>query len=98
MKAVNRRLYKRLRAKRAGLLSLRSDQEYLTALERQFPGIDREDWENYLEVVRKAVYSREEISPGQARECYALLRRTGMKEVCISHKHLPHKKRSKVAR
>lgn len=98
VKAVNRRLYKRLRAKRAGLLSLRSDQEYLTALERQFPGIDREDWENYLEVVRKAVYSREEISPGQARECYALLRRTGMKEVCISHKHLPHKKRSKVAR
>ena len=98
MKAVNRRLYKRLRAKRAGLLSLRSDQEYLTALERQFPGIDREDWENYLEVVRKAVYSREEISPGQARECYALLRRTGMKEVCISHKPLPHKKHSKVAR
>ena len=27
VKAVNRRLYKRLRAKRAGLLSLRSDQE-----------------------------------------------------------------------
>ncbi len=98
VRAVNRRLYKRLKAKRAGLLTLRSDQEYLTALERQFPGISREDWENYLEVVRKAVYSREEISPGQARECYALLRRTGMKEVCLSHGHLSHKKRSKVTR
>lgn len=98
VRAVNRRLYKRLKAKRAGMLTLRSDQEYLTALERQFPGISREDWENYLEVVRKAVYSREEISPGQARECYALLRRTGMKEVCLPHGHLSHKKRSKVTR
>ena len=86
VKVINRRLYKRLRQRRAGLLALGSDQEYLNALRQQFPRIGQEDWDRYLEVVRKAVYSREEISPEQARECYALLRRTGAKERRFSHK------------
>lgn len=69
---INRMLYRRLWRKRAGMLSLKSDEEYLEALKRRYPG---EDWDGYLEVVRKAVYSREEISAEAAGVCYAMLKR-----------------------
>lgn len=74
VRVLNRRLYKRLRRKRAGILILGSDEEYLAALKRQYP---QEDWESYLAVVRKAVYSQEEISAEEAKACYARLRRMG---------------------
>lgn len=86
VKVINRRLYKRLRRKRAGILILGSDQAYLAMLKQQYPGIAKEEWESYLDVVRKAVYSQEEICPEQARGCYALLKRTGAKEGRFSHK------------
>lgn len=73
---INRMLYRRLWRQRAGMLSIRSDQEYLAALKRGYPG---EDWDSYLEVVRRAVYSREEISLEAARSCYDILKR-----VCAS--------------
>lgn len=69
---INRMLYRRLWRERAGMLSLKSDEEYLEALKRRYPG---EDWDGYLEVVRKAVYSREEISAEAAGVCYAMLKR-----------------------
>lgn len=74
LKVLNRRLYKRLRRSRGGILTLRSDEEYLAALKRSYP---REDWESYLAVVRKAVYSQEEIGVEEAKKCYMLLRRVG---------------------
>lgn len=80
IKVLNRRLYKRLKRRRAGILTLRSDREYLEALCRQYPRIPREEWENYMEVVQKAVYSQEEIGPEQARGCYNLLRRAEARE------------------
>ncbi len=89
VKVLNGRLYKRLKRRRAGILVLGSDREYLVALCRQYPRISREDWEDYLEVVQKAVYSHEEISPKQARSCYDLLRRTGAyggRLICDAHK------------
>lgn len=73
VRVINRKMYRRLVRKRAGILALRSDEEYLAALKRQYPG---EDWESYLAVVRKAVYSREEIGAEEARVCYGLLRHT----------------------
>lgn len=94
VKVINRKMYKRLRRKRAGFLTLGSDQEYLAALQQQYFGITQKDWENYLEVVRKAVYSQEEISPEQARSCYVLLRRTQIKEGRSPHNS--HKKRQSV--
>ena len=80
IKVLNRRLYKRLKRRRAGILTLRSDREYLEALCRQYPRIPREEWEDYMEVVQKAVYSQEEIGPEQARGCYNLLRRAEARE------------------
>ena len=82
VRTINRRLYRRLWRKHAGMLVLNSDEEYLAALKRQYP---EEDWESYLEVVRKAVYSLEEISAEAAGDCYAILKR-----VCV------HKKSEKV--
>lgn len=73
VRIINRKLYGRLWRRRAGFLTLRSDEEYLAALKRQYP---REDWESYLAVVRRAVYSREEIDVREAMGCYELLRRT----------------------
>lgn len=71
---INRSLYKRLRRKKAGILRPGTDEEYLAALQRQYP---QEDWESYMTVVRKAVYSQENIGVEEAKACYALLRRTG---------------------
>ncbi len=72
VRTINRMLYRRLRRKRAGILSVRSDEEYLAALKSKYPG---EEWDSYLEVVRRAVYSREEISMESAGACYAILKR-----------------------
>lgn len=74
VRILNRRLYKRLRRKKAGILRPGTDEEYLAALKHQYP---QEDWESYMTVVRKAVYSQENIGVEEARACYALLRRTG---------------------
>lgn len=76
VKLINRRLYRQLWRKRAGMLSLRSDEEYLAALKQQYPQIADEEWETYLTVVRKAVYSREDILPREAVSCLTLFMHT----------------------
>lgn len=76
VKLINRRLYRQLWRKRAGILALHSDEEYLAALKQQYSQISGEEWELYLKVVRKAVYSREDILPQEAGRCLTLLKRT----------------------
>lgn len=76
VKLINRRLYRQLWRKRAGMLALRSDEEYLAALKQQYPQISGEEWEMYLSVVRKAVYSREDIFFQEALDCLTLLTHT----------------------
>lgn len=76
VKLINRRLYRQLWRKRAGMLALRSDEEYLAALKQQYPQIADEEWEMYLAVVRKAVYSREDILSQEAISCLTLLMHT----------------------
>ena len=76
VKLINRRLYRQLWRKRMGILVLHSDEEYLTALKQQYSQISGEEWEIYLKVVRKAVYSKENILPQEAERCLALLRLT----------------------
>ncbi len=76
VKLINRRLYRRLWRKRMGMLFLRSDEEYLAALKQYYPQISGEEWESYLEVVRKAAYSREEIPAQEAGRCLSLLMHT----------------------
>lgn len=76
VRTINRRLYRQLRQKRAGVVFLRSDEEYLKALKQQYPQISGEEWERYFGVVRQAVYSREAIGREEAEMCYRLLERT----------------------
>ena len=73
VKLINRRLYRRLWRKRMGMLVIRSDEEYLEELKQQYPQISNEEWEWYLEVVRRAVYSREDVLAQEAGRCLSLL-------------------------
>ena len=56
-----------------GMLVIRSDEEYLEELKQQYPQISNEEWEWYLEVVRRAVYSREDVLAQEAGRCLSLL-------------------------
>lgn len=47
-----------------------SDAEYLEALKRLYPEIEEKRWDRYFALVRKAVYSKEQISPEEVTECY----------------------------
>lgn len=76
VRTINRRLYRQLQRNRAGAIFLRSDEDYLKALKRQYPRISGEEWERYFGVVRQAVYSRESIGRAEAEMCYRLLERT----------------------
>lgn len=49
-----------------------TDEAYLQALKSEFPEVKESRWDAYFEVVRKAVYSVEEISAEEVQECYAL--------------------------
>lgn len=50
------------------------DAEYLEALKQEFGEVEESRWEAYFDVVRKTVYSREEISAEEVKKCYALYR------------------------
>ena len=50
------------------------DEEYLEALKKEFGEIEEARWDGYFNVVRRTVYSREQLSPEEVKECYALYR------------------------
>ncbi len=50
------------------------DEEYLEALKKEFGEIEEARWDGYFDVVRRTVYSREQISAEEVKECYALYR------------------------
>lgn len=47
-----------------------SDAEYLDTLKRLYPEIEENRWDAYFALVRKAVYSKEQISAEEVTECY----------------------------
>lgn len=47
-----------------------SDTEYLDTLKRLYPEIEENRWDAYFALVRKAVYSKEQISAEEVTECY----------------------------
>lgn len=64
-------IYKRLVKKERQYSGVR-DKELLVALKKEFSEIKEEDWDNYFQVVRRAVYSGERITPQEAAECYRI--------------------------
>lgn len=83
---MNRRIYKRLwnhapevlhlPMKKQGSskvhLSYLTDEEYLQRLIQTYPAVSPGDWKQYMEIVQKAAFSREEITKEEMRFCYKI--------------------------
>ena len=66
---INKLMYERL-VEKEGKKIRYSDAEYLEALKRLYPDMEEARWEAYFALVRKAVYSREQISSEGVNMCY----------------------------
>lgn len=67
VKRINRRIYRRT----AGFSHI-TDEEFLEKLVWAYPAMLTEDWEKYLRIVQKAVFSKEEITEEEAKFCYGM--------------------------
>ncbi len=71
---MNHRMYEKLRL--AGKLQgmrLR-DEEYAEALKKAYPKQEEADWERYMELCRRAAFSKESMRPEEREFCYGLYR------------------------
>ncbi len=66
---INKLIYEHL-VEREKKKNKYSDAEYLCALKRAYPEMEEARWEAYFEVVRKAVYSKEQIFSEDTKVCY----------------------------
>lgn len=66
---INKLMYERL-VEKEKKKNKYSDAEYLSALKRAYPEIEEARWDSYFEAVRKAVYSKEQISSEDVKVCY----------------------------
>lgn len=49
-----------------------SDAEYFNMLQNAFPEVEKKAWERYFETVRRATYSKADISEEDVQECYRI--------------------------
>lgn len=73
VKWINQAIYKALVDINRKYARLR-DGEYLAALKQEFGEAGDAQWDMYFDIVRRTVYSREQISAEEAKKCYALYR------------------------
>lgn len=66
---INKLIYEHL-VEREKKKNKYSDAEYLCALKRAYPEMEEARWDSYFEAVRKAVYSKEQISSEDVKVCY----------------------------
>ena len=69
VKRMHRRVYKYLRIRKSVLKDLR-DKEIEGLLIDTFVEITSEDWQHYMEIVKKMHYSEEDISEEEMMHCY----------------------------
>lgn len=69
VKRINRRLMAGLRRRGKTVGRYPRDAEYGELLKKQFPDISREDWDRYMEIVKEAAFSRNELKREQAQFC-----------------------------
>ncbi len=72
IKMINRRMYKKLR--RTGKIfrfNIRDD-EYKKVLVENYPEVQPEDWERYMEIVKAAAFSKREFSVEEMEFCYGM--------------------------
>lgn len=80
VKRINRRLYKKLR--HGGKIRSRNitDEEYEELLVNLYPEIGAKDWHMYMDIVKKAAYSREEIAKEEAELVLGMFLKAGKKK------------------
>ena len=66
---INRRIYRRLLGRTIGI---KTDSQYLQKLLETYPDIRADDWERYMQIMQKAVYSKEEITQEETKFCYRI--------------------------
>lgn len=62
---MNRRIYKRM-----WKTHTLTDEEFLERLIQDYPAVSETDWRKYMQIVQRAVFSREEITQEEAEFCY----------------------------
>lgn len=70
---INQRLYRKQQKHFKGS---RTDTQYVQNLKKMYPDILADDWEKYLEIVQKAVFSKEKISEEEVQFCYQIYLQT----------------------
>lgn len=69
VRRINRRLMAGLRRRGKTVGRYPTDAEYGGLLKKQFPDISGDDWDRYMEIVKEAAFSRNELEQEQARFC-----------------------------
>ncbi len=64
---MNRRVYRQIRWKRTGYLS---DDDYLNALKELCKVVEPEDWDRYMDIVKRTHYSKDDITVEEMMHCY----------------------------
>ena len=71
---INRTVYRRLCRKKHVRKKKLTDEEYAGLLTEAYPDVDAETWERYMEIVKKASFSKEEITDEEAEVCMQVYR------------------------
>lgn len=69
IKRMNRRIYREIRLR--NFVDIRSDEDYEKALIRTYSAVSAEEWAKYMTIMKKVIYSREEISVDEMHYCHS---------------------------
>lgn len=85
IRRINRRIYRGLmkgrpmdaaRISRSGRFDIHmrplTDMEYEKRLQKAYPSISAQDWNRYMQIVKKCAFSHEKISDEEAQFCYRI--------------------------
>lgn len=72
IKIINRRIYKKLRHTGKVMRFNIRDEEYKKILIENYPEINAEDWDVYMDIVKAAAFSKREFTVEEMNFCYKL--------------------------
>lgn len=78
VKRINRRMYRRIRLRNPKLWFAKnlSDADYEKALKEQYSHMSKKEWEDFMNIVKKNHYSKDEISVEEMQYCYACYKKS----------------------
>lgn len=78
VKRINRRMYRRIRLCNPKLWFAKnlSDADYEKALKEQYSHMSKKEWEDFMNIVKKNHYSKDEISVEEMQYCYACYKKS----------------------